>query len=214
MKKKIFFVFSLLSGFIFSQGDDLLLLQYNKGPDPDGFYKKWNFDIHYLTVFMKVKGKYSSPSLSYGFGTSAQYKFSKTFGIRSGVSYFNIKYKYDLSDNKSSDKISYLTIPITARVSPSRKLMFETGFIYNHLLRAENSEIQDPSTGSFNYQEGIFKDVLGMVVASQYNPWKRLNVSLQYRFLKKASKPSVIQKNNFTGFLLGLHFFIFDPMKK
>ena len=85
MKKKIFFVFSLLSGFIFSQGDDLLLLQYNKGPDPDGFYKKWNFDIHYLTVFMKVKGKYSSPSLSYGFGTSAQYKFSKTFGIRSRV---------------------------------------------------------------------------------------------------------------------------------
>ena len=214
MKKKILFVFFLLSSFIYSQGDDLLLLQYNKGPDPDGFYRKWNFDVHYLTVLMKVKGKYSIPSLTYGFGITAQHKFSKTFGIRSGVSYFNIRYKYDLSDNKSTDKITYLTIPITARVSPSRKLIFETGFLYNFLLGAENSEVLDITTGSFNYEDRIFKDTFGMVVASQYNPWKRLNVSLQYRFLKKASKPSAIQKNNFAGFLLGLHFFIFDPMKK
>ena len=42
MKKKFLFVFFLLSSFIYSQGDDLLLLQYNKGPDPDGFYRKWN----------------------------------------------------------------------------------------------------------------------------------------------------------------------------
>lgn len=214
MKKKFLFVFFLLSSFIYSQGDDLLLLQYNKGPDPDGFYRKWNFDVHYLTVLMKVKGKYSIPSLTYGFGITAQHKFSKTFGIRSGVSYFNIRYKYDLSDNKSTDKITYLTIPITARVSPSRKLIFETGFLYNFLLGAENSEVLDITTGSFNYEDRIFKDTFGMVVASQYNPWKRLNVSLQYRFLKKASKPSAIQKNNFAGFLLGLHFFIFDPMKK
>tara|TARA_B100001113_G_scaffold78425_1_gene61611 strand:- start:320 stop:970 length:651 start_codon:yes stop_codon:yes gene_type:complete len=214
MKKIFLFVFSLLSGFIYSQGDDLLLLQYNKGPDPDGFYRKWNFDVHYLTVLMKAKGKYSNPALTYGFGSSVQYKFSKTFGIRSGASYFNLRYKYDLSDNESTDKITYLTIPITVRVSPSRKLIFETGFLYNLLLSAKNSEIQDLSTGSFNYEDGIFKNAFGMVVASQYNPWKRLNVSLQYRFLKKASKPSAVQKNNFTGVLLGLHFFIFDPMKK
>ena len=214
MKKKILFVFSLLSGFIYSQGDDLLLLQYNKGPDPDGFYRKWNYDIHFLTTLMNAKGKYSNPALSFGFGSSVQYKFSKTFGIISGASFLNIRYKYTLSGNDSTDKITYLTIPITARVFPSRKLIFETGFLYNLLLSAENSEVQDITNGSFNYEDGIFKDTFGMVVASQYNPWKRLNVSLQYRFLKKASKPSAVQKNNFAGFLLGLHFFIFDPMKK
>ncbi len=214
MKNLLLSIFFFLSGLIYAQGDDLLLLQYNKGPDPDGFYRKWNYDLHFLTVLMKAKGKYTKPALAHGVGSSVQYKFSKTFGIRSGASYFNLRYKYDLSDNKSIDKISYLTIPITARVSPSRKLIFETGFLYNLLLSAENSEVQDLSTGSFNYEEGIFKNTMGMVVASQYNPWKRLNVSLQYRFLKKASKPSAVQKNNFTGFLLGLHFFIFDPMKK
>ena len=214
MKNLLLFIFFFLSGLIYAQGDDLLLLQYNKGPDPDGFYRKWNYDLHFLTTLMNAKGKYSNPALTYGFGSSVQYKFSKTFGIRSGASYFNIKYIYTSSDNESTDKITYLAIPITARVSPSRKLIFETGFLYNLLLGAQNSEVQDISTGSFNYAEGIFKNTFGMVIASQYNPWKRLNVSLQYRFLKKASKPSAIQKNNFAGLLLGLHFFIFDPMKK
>ena len=158
MKKKILFVFFLLSGFIYSQGDDLLLLQYNKGPDPDGFYRKWNYDIHFLTTLMNAKGKYSNPALSLGFGSSVQYKFSKTFGIRSGASFLNIRYKYTLSGNDSTDKITYLTIPITARVFPSRKLIFETGFLYNLLLSAENSEVQDITNGSFNYEDGIFKE--------------------------------------------------------
>lgn len=214
MKNLFLFTFVFLPGLIYSQGDDLLLLQYNKGPDPDGFYRKWNFDVHFLTIRVNAKGNYSKPALTSGFGNSVQYKFSKTFGIRSGASYFNIRYKYNLSDNQSTDKITYLTIPMTIRVFPSRKLLFETGFLYNFLLGAKNSEIQNIGTGSLDYEKGIFKNTFGMVVGSQYNAWKRLNVSLQYRVIKKASKPSVFQKNNFAGLMIGLHFFILNPMKK
>ena len=35
----------------FTQGDANLLLQYNKGPDLDAFYRKWNFDLHAHIVY-------------------------------------------------------------------------------------------------------------------------------------------------------------------
>tara|TARA_B110000208_G_C11623550_1_gene378145 strand:- start:138 stop:791 length:654 start_codon:yes stop_codon:yes gene_type:complete len=215
MMKKIAVIFcNLFAGVILAQGNANLLLQYNKGPDLDAFYRTWNFDIHAFIVRVNLNENYSKPGITYAVGSNVQYKFSKTFGLTSGIGFFNINYQYELSTNTSTDKLSYLTLPLTVRVSPSRNLILETGAIYHFLLKAKNSEIVNLSNKSNVYEDGVFKNTLGWLFSVQYNVWKRLNISVQYRFIKKSSDAFSIQKNNFNGFLLGVHYFVFNPKKK
>jgi hypothetical protein len=110
--------------------------------------------------------------------------------------------------------LTYLSIPLTLRVFPSRKLLFETGLLYNHLLQAKNTEIVDLRNQSKLYPEGVFKNAFGWLFAVQYNVWKRFDVSLQYRFFRKPTDPLSNQKNNFEAFILGVHFFVLNPKKK
>ena len=43
----------------FAQGDAILLLQYNRGPDLDAFYRKWNFDLHTHMVYGNMREDYT-----------------------------------------------------------------------------------------------------------------------------------------------------------
>jgi opacity protein-like surface antigen len=194
MKKIPFIYCSLFAGVMLAQGNTNLLLQYNKGPDLDAFYRTWNFDIHAFAVRVNLTEDYSKPRITYAIGSNVHYKLSKTLGFTSGIGFFNIHHQYELSTNTSKDKLSYLTLPLTVRVSPSRNLILETGVIYHSLLKAKNT--------------------FGWLFSVQYNVWKRLNASVQYRFIKKTSDAFSIQKNNFNGLLLGVHYFIFNPRKK
>jgi hypothetical protein len=198
----------------FAQGDNNLLLQYNRGPDLDGFYRKWNFDLHVHTIYGNMREEYTVRKITYSVGTYIQYKFSKTFALNSGADYFTLTYQYNLRKNQTYDQLTYLSIPLTLRVFPSRKIHFETGLLYNRLLNARNTEIVDLKNISNQYPQNIFKNTFGWLFASQYNVWKRFDVSLQYRFLKKVNNPQLYQKNNFDAFLLGIHFFILNPKKK
>ncbi|MGA0373851.1 MAG: hypothetical protein ACO3MA_04180 [Flavobacteriaceae bacterium] len=198
----------------FAQGDANLLLQYNKGPDLDAFYRKWNFDLHTHVVYGNTLEEYTIGKINFSLGTNIQYKFSKTFALNSGVDYFKLSYQYNLLENQSYDKLTYLSFPLTVRVFPSRKLHFETGLLYNFILSAKNTGIVDLKNQSHKYPEGVFKNVFGWLFTSQYNVWKRFDVSLQYRFFKKATNPISNQKNNFDAFLLGIHFFVLNPKKK
>lgn len=198
----------------FAQGDDNLLMQYNRGQDLDGFYRKWNFDLHARILYGKMKEDYSVYKTSYSSGIYIQYKFSKTIAINSGGDYFSLRYQYNLANNQSYDQLTYLSIPLSIRVFPSRKLLFETGLFYNYLLKAQNNQIVDLKNQSKNYPEEVFKNTFGWLLGAQYNAWKRLDVSLQYRFSKKASNLYSLQKNNFEAFMLGIHFFVLNPKKK
>ena len=198
----------------FAQGDANLLLQYNRGPDLDGFFRKWNFDLHAHTVYGNMKEEYTVHKITYSLGSYIQYKFSKTFALNSGADYFNLSYQYNLQKNQTYDQLTYLSIPLTLRVFPSRKIHFETGLLFNLLLNAQNTEIVDLKNKSNEYHQDIFKSTFGWLFATQYNVWKRFDISLQYRFLKKASSPYSNQKNNFDAFLLGIHFFLLNPKKK
>lgn len=198
----------------FAQGDANLLMQYNKGPDLDGFYRKWNFDLHLHGVYGNSRQENSIYKISYSAGVYIQHKFSKTLALNSGLDYFNLNYQYDLPSNQTQDQLTYLSIPLTLRVFPSRKLHFETGLLYNHLLNAQNTEIVDLRNQSTTYPQGRFKNTFGWLFAAQYNVWKKFALSAQYRFYKKASDPLSAQKNNFKAFLIGVHFFILDPKKK
>ena len=214
LKIKWFCFLLLLFSAGFAQGDDNLLMQYNQGPDLDAFYRKWNFDLHTRMLYGNATEDYSFYKISYSAGFYIQYKLSKTFAFNSGADYFNLRYQYNLVNNQSYDQLTYLSIPMTIRVFPSRKLLFETGLLYNYLLKAINSEIIDPRNLSNDYPDGVFKNAFGWVFGAQYNVWKRFDLSLQYRFSKRASDHSLLQKNNFEAFLLGIHFFVLNPKKK
>ena len=214
MTNNWFFLFCSLLSMGFAQGDDNLLMQYNKGPDLDAFYRKWNVDLHTQLVYGNVKEDSRAFKIDYAAGAYLQYKFSKTFALITGADYFNLRYQYQLQSNQSYDRLCYLSIPLTLRVFPSRKLLFETGLLYNHLLNAQNTEIVDLANSSNIYPPRTFKNAFGWLFAAQYNVWKRLNVSLQYRFFKKASPALNVQKNNFEAWVLGLHFFVLNPKKK
>ena len=108
LKIKFCFFLFYLTVFVYSQGDDNLLMQYNQGPDLDAFYRKWNFDLHSQLVYGSMSSNNSIPKISFSFGSVFQFKFSKTFGISSGVELFNLNYQYNLNSNQSIDKISYL----------------------------------------------------------------------------------------------------------
>jgi hypothetical protein len=198
----------------FAQGDANLLLQYNQGPDLDGFYRKLNLDLHLHTVYGNMREDYTVRKISFSAGTYIQYKFSKTFALSSGVDYFNLSYQYNLTKNQSYDQFTYLSFPLTIRVFPSRKLHFESGLLYNRLLKAQNTEIVDLKNLSYKYPLGIIQNAFGWIFTAQYNVWKRFDLSLQYRFFKKSTNPLNDQINNFDAFVLGLHFFLLNPKKK
>jgi hypothetical protein len=214
LKIKWFWLLLPMFSLSFAQGDANLLLQYNRGPDLDGFYRKWNLDLHLHTVYGNMREDYTVRKISFSAGTYIQYKFSKTFALNSGVDYFNLSYQYNLTKNQSYDQLTYLSFPLTIRVFPSRKLHFETGLLYNRLQRAQNTEIVDLKNRSYEYPSGVIQNAFGWVFATQYNVWKRFDVSLQYRFFKKSTNSLSLQMNNFNAFLLGVHFFVLNPKKK
>ena len=165
-------------------------------------------------VYGNTREDHNLYKIRYSAGVYIQYKFSKTFALNSGADYFNLSYQYNLHNNQSYDQLTYLSIPFTLRVFPSRKLLFETGLLYNHLLQAKNTEIVDLRNQSKIYPEGVFKNAFGWLFAVQYNVWKRFDISLQYRFFRKPTDPLSNQKNNFEAFILGVHFFVLNPKKK
>ena len=94
MTNNWFFLFCSLLSMGFAQGDDNLLMQYNKGPDLDAFYRKWNVDLHTQLVYGNVKEDSRAFKIDYAAGAYLQYKFSKTFALITGADYFNLRYQY------------------------------------------------------------------------------------------------------------------------
>ena len=214
LKFKLFWLLFHMFSMGFAQGDSNLLLQYNRGPDLDAFYRKWNFDLHTHLVYGNMREDYTFRKISLSAGIYIQYKFSKTFALNSGVDSFNLSYQYNLAQNQSFDQLTYISFPLSLRVFPSRKLHFEMGLLYNKILSAQNTEIVDLKNLSHEYSSEVFKNAFGWLFATQYNVWKRFDVSLQYRFLKKETDPLRDQKNNFDAILFGIHFFVLNPKTK
>ena len=211
--KSIFFVM-LGSAFLWAQGDDNLLMQYNRGPDLDGFYHRWNAAFRLDLHRFNTDRDYTLPRLSGGVGLDVQHNFSKTFGLNTGLHYLQLKYQYAREDNDSTDRLNALELPLTGRLSPGRRLFFEMGALYLLMLKAENSEIVDLENNSTRYPKGIFQNALGLMVAVHYNTWKGIHLSLTYRRHQKSNDPTLTQSNRFHGLSLGLHYYLKNPLKK
>ena len=133
--------------------------------------------------------------------------------FRSGIGLLSVNYQYNLKGNSTHDQIDYLNFPLAIRVFPTKRTLFETGLLYHHLIKAKNTEMVDLRQKSNFYPDNVFKNAFGWLFAVHYNIWKKFHASAEYRFFKKSTLTNNIQKNNFNGFIIGIHFLILNPNK-
>lgn len=210
------FLTLILTGFLsFSQGNKNLYKQYRTGPDPDGFYHLWNYSLYGRLNWMNSDQDYTKNRMGKGVGFVVQKLESKTFGFSTGFEFNEIRYQYDGFLENSSDSINWLSFPLSIRLYPSRKLLFEVGVKYHYFLNAKNSTINNLITGSLKYPNDSFGNTFGTFITIQYQIWKRLNIGFQYQYMKGESiNSSGIQPSVFDGLTLTLSAFIKNPMKR
>ena len=206
---------AIVSSSLFSvaQGNKNLYKQYRTGPDPDSFYHTWNYSLYGSLNFINSDQTYTKGSVGRGFGFLVQRLNSKTFGLSSGIGFNEIRYKYDGLLENSSDSVNWLSLPLSIRLYPSRKLFFEVGLKYHFFLNAKNSALVNSLTESLKYPRDSFNDAFGIFINIQRQVWKRLNIGLQYQYMKGGDiNPDGFQPNIFTGFTLKISAFIKNPM--
>ena len=86
----LYFILVGFSGF--SQGGDLLIQQYSKGPGLDQNFSKWSLRIGPQINRINTDLKTSSPTLTLGGGMEIEYGLSKTTGLVIGAQYTPISY--------------------------------------------------------------------------------------------------------------------------
>ena len=199
---------------LFAQGDDNLLLQYRRGPNPDGFYHRWNTTLGVQGNWMNTDSDFTKAGISVGGGVGIQRNFSKSFGLETGLHWLPIHYSYTLEDNNTKDRLQYWEISLLGRLSPSRKWTLLFGPTYNRLQQAINSAIVDVTNNSNQYPEGRFQNAFGALLGINFQ-WKgQLSVGVRYRYIKKDTSLLQLQSNTFSGVSLGLFYTLKNPFVK
>lgn len=224
--RNFFFLWSLICWFpikALSQGDDNLLLQYNRGPTEESLYHPWNVSVYGMGVRMNTPLDFTRPRLTWGAGLNIEHKISQTFAFATGASYLNIHYRYTREELNSKDFLAYWRIPLLLKVSPNKRVIIALGPTYNLLDRAYNSEIvsytvesRPPfiiTTGQYYYAEGHFKNAFGVLCAVSYRFWKSFSARLEYTQIKTTDDPFTDQSNTFRGVNLGLEWRLFNPSR-
>lgn len=208
---------------VHAQGDDNLLLQYNRGPTFESLYHPWNVELHFFGVRMNTPLEFTRPRLTWGAGLVLQHKFNKTLGLATGGFFTNIHYRYQREDLDSKDFLAYWRIPFLLQFSPNDRVQLSLGPNYNLLRHAFNSEVVrliEESKPPFlfiyptnDYAPGHFKNAFGILAAASYCFWKGFAIRVEYNHIKKTDDPFTIQSNTFRGVNLGLQWFFLNPLK-
>ena len=203
MKKLFIITFLFNSNFLFSQSGELLLQQYNKGPGLDNYYSKLEIFLG-SDIFLMNKNEKTTPIINFGGNFEAEFNISKTFGIKTGLYYFPVKYFYKNNENLK-DLIKYLTIPIGIKLSPTKKSKFSMGINYNIIKEAIffNGNIK----GEYNINE--YKNNIGFFIGYEYLFWKMISLNIKYKFSKENSIDKLIKKEKYKGLMLSLKLKIF-----
>ncbi len=215
LRTYLFLILILTSFLSFSQGTTNLYKQYNTGPDPDSFYHIWNYSLYGRLNFMNSDQDYTKSSLGKGIGFVVQKFNSKTFGWSTGIEFNEIHYQYKGFLEDSFDNLNWISLPLSIRLYPSRKLFFETGLKYHFLLNAKNSIKINPITESLFYPPGYFNNTFGIFITIQYSLWKNINLGIEYQYLRGPDEILTgLQSNVFKGLSFKLGTFLKNPMKR
>jgi len=210
VKKRIllFLGISFLCGSFlgFAQGGDLLIQQYNRGPQLDSNYSKWSFRLGPQLNRINTDLGTTTPTLTFGGLVEIEYRFSKTVGLVSGPQFTPISYSYIEADSLAIDRLKYISFPLMLRLQPTYKLSFGLGIIYQAYLSGQKELGEEDAKLTTSYTTGIFKNSIGMIGQLSYHLNSRFNIFGNYRWVKRTSPPTQAQTNNTVGFQLGVSY--------
>jgi hypothetical protein len=207
----IYVVALLYINFSNAQDGELLIQQYQKNSIDLEFYRKLNFEIFIEpnltnTVDRETKGK-----INLNFGFNIHSRFTRTFGLSTGVYINKVSYQNNLETNKSIDNLKFITIPFFIKLHPLRKISFFLGGTYNFYQNGFNQiEKGEEKVEIIN---GIFVNSMGVFTGLEYIIKKRISTSISYRVQKRNYRNYQPESQNFNGVYVGLNFKLLNPEK-
>ena len=189
-----------------AQGSGLLIQQYGKSNVDEIGLRKWNFDAHLFLNRFNTTDRETKGKISQSAGGSVRYNFKKSYGLRTGIDIHSINYAYNLANDTSKDQLLFLSIPMTGRLYPAKRVTLELGLVYNFLLQSKGDPPTNLEEFPVAYPDDTFSNSFGVLAAAHYTFWKRFSASLQYQFQKNNTNPVQRETNGFAGLMLGVHY--------
>ena len=201
----------LFANFSNAQDGELLIQQYQKNSIDLEFYRKLNFELFIEpnltnTVDRETKGK-----LNFNFGSNIHYRFTRSFGLSTGICINKIGYQNNLETNKSVNNLKFITIPLFIKLYPLKKINFSLGGSYN-FYQGGFSQI-DKNAEKVEILDGVFVNSMGVFVGIEYIIKKRISSSISYKMQKRNYRNYQPETQNFYGVYLSLNFKILNPEK-
>jgi len=199
----------LFANFSNAQDGELLIQQYQKNSIDLEFYRKLNFELFIEpnltnTVDRETKGK-----LNFNFGSNIHYRFTRSFGLSTGICINKIGYQNNLETNKSINNLKFITIPLFIKLYPLKKINFSLGGSYN-FYQGGFSQI-DKNAEKVEILDGVFVNSMGVFVGIEYIIKKRISSSINYKMQKRNYRNYQPETQNFYGVYLSLNFKILNP---
>lgn len=201
----------LSTSFFYAQDGDLLIQQYDKNSIDLEFYRKLNFEFFIEpnlanTVDRETKGK-----LNFNFGSNIHYRFTRSFGLSTGIYINKIGYQNNLETNKSINNLKFITIPLFIKLYPLNKINFFLGGSYNFYQGGFNQI--DKNAEKVQILDGVFVNSTGVFTGIEYIIKKRISSSISYKIQKRNYRNYQPETQNFYGVYLSLNFKILNPEK-
>ena len=212
---KNFIIFYAFTSFLtFSQSENLLIQQYNKGPVLDDVYSRWSIYLGSRLNYLNTDLEGTNPILSFGGLTEVQLNISKTFGFIIGFGNTAISYKYDFQNSFAKDRLDYFVLPIGVRLNPTKKVSFSFGAIYNLFNKGENKVSENNIIVKKEYEKLDFENSFGGFTQIGFYFLKNFYSYINYRWATKYNSPLDEKSNNNNGFQLGLAYKIWSSRIK
>ena len=201
----------LSSGFFYAQDGELLIQQYDKNSIDLEFYRKLNFEVFLEPSLTNTLDRDTSGKINLNFGTNIHYRFTRTFGLSTGLYINRIGYQNNLETNKSIDNLKFITIPFFIKLYPLKKINFFLGGTYNFFQNGFNK--LDKNAKKVEIINGVFVNSVGVFTGIEYIIKKRFSTSISYKMQKRNYRNYQAETQNFDGIYLGLYFKILNPEK-
>lgn len=201
----------LFAKLLTAQGGELLIQQYEKNSIDIEFYRKLNFEFFIEPNLTNTVDRETIGKLNFNFGSNIHYRFTRSFGMSTGIYVNKIGYQNNLETNKSINSLKFITIPFFVKLYPLKKINFSLGGLYNFYQNGFNQI--DKNAEKVQILDGVFVNSMGVFVGLEYIIKKRISSSISYKMQKRNYRNYQPDTQNFSGVYLSLNFKILNPEK-
>ena len=201
----------LFTNFSNAQNGELLIQQYQKNSIDLEFYRKLNFELFIEPSLTNTVDRETKGKLNFNFGSNIHYRFTRSFGLSTGIYINKIGYQNNLETNKSVNSLKFIAIPFFVKLYPLNKINFSLGGLYNFYQNGFNKI--DKNAEKVQILDGVFVNSTGVFTGIEYIIKKRISSSISYKMQKRNYRNYQIETQNFNGVYLSLNFKILNPEK-